>query len=324
LQTSEYEHVSLEHEENEMMTWFSIVSKSDIKVKSNIFFYIIRCEMTEPYYFVRYKNNQFKASILLPEKVMEEDDQQCYIGFGGQYKCISITITENDTIAWLSGLKHNKKCLINAPLKRGKDGTVMMLKTAIAFVKNMYPFVKYIYLTDTSDIRLRNGNTTSLIAYYIIKYNTSWYGKHLDAIPEKKEDIKKLIKLLDCNKEKSKYKNYQQFFDKNISSYNECISDDVFNTLRTNVKIREQFVSSKTIREFLMFLNSEYGIEIYQSWLTGFFASIYGTTWKIDVKHISGVNLRIEQTDQGFLRPKRVKYFNSMIGGTHHIALNFS
>lgn len=271
------------------------------------------------YYLLKHDGYVFKVCVLLPEKVFKKDSQQYFIEFGGKYKCIDITVRNGEETAWLTGIKHHVKCLLNARLQKGQDGTVLMLKAALSFVKERYPFVKRMFLADTSSIHLENQRFVSLISYCILKYNTSWYGKYFDARPENEHDLRALINQLDSTSHKQKYKDYIEFYDKYVSLHSRGIDQNILDTLQKNKAIHKKFLHCHTVREFLLYLDDKYGKQVFQSWLL--LPNMYGSTWIIYIDQPAILDFTIEDTDEGFLEKKtqnKVDFMN-YVGGFHHI-----
>ncbi len=276
--------------------------------------------MRTDYFIISHKNNKFKASIRLPEKVFSDYAQEYYIEFGGKYKCVDITLTENEDIAWLTGIKHHPKCLLNAPLQKGNEGTVLMLNLALHFLKQKFKFVKYIYLTDSSYIKLAKNQSISLIAYYIIKYKTSWYGKYFDAYPKNTNDIETINIFLDSSNEITKYSSYKDFFNQHILGLSKIIDSDVLDILKKDKKIHKYFKKTKTIRRFLLFLEEKYEKHLFQSWVLPLFPTkLEGTTWIIDISSLKHMDFIVEKTDESFNVRKKTNNIFNVIGGKRNI-----
>lgn len=251
----------------------------------------------------------FGASVRKPEKVLQTEPQQYHVEFGGKQKCIDITIYKNQEKAWLTGLRHNVACAFNKELPNGKDGTVVMLNSAMMFIKKKFPYVSHLEFLDNSHIKCKLKTRVPLDSYYIAKYGNTWYGMMFDARPAKmihNECISQLNGFLDSQEDKSKY-SFQQFFAEHINLYVTRAYDKMKHKDKYIVRLREVlqpvFDTSLTFREFIKKVDETHprNCIVFYGWLDEFLANSSEVPfqymhWIIDVP--LACNIRIKKVDE--------------------------
>lgn len=122
---------------------------------------------------------------------------------GGNYSdCVNVSITydahNNPISAKIPTLVYDEECSLAAPLNRG-DGTIIMIKTLLRYIKKKIPEINVFVFEDKSNIecgteeekqqkrrRKRGTYARPLVLYYFsIAFNgVTWYEKHFNAYQE--------------------------------------------------------------------------------------------------------------------------------------------
>ena len=257
----------------------------------------IKHNMTTTYYNIQTEYYNFNAKIQSLENNID-DKLQYNVSFGGKYKCVDITIYENEPISWLTGAKHHPKCA-DKNLKKGDDGTILMIKTALLFAHQVFPFIKEFRFLDDSKIECKKDLYIKLSTYYISKYGSTWYSLKFNAVPTKNkrdtyERLRGLKKYLDSPKQKQKY-SYDDFYKNYVLLNKQYICDDILELIQS---LRDIYVSSSTFREFILETDKKFENKgIFQVWLDYFInsnleGSITQSDWTIKVKDINNLNLQ--------------------------------
>lgn len=122
---------------------------------------------------------------------------------GGNYTdCVNVSITYDKfgkpISAKIPTLVYDEECSLSAPLDRG-EGTIIMIKTLLRYIKNKIPEINEFIFEDKSNIecgteeekqqkrrRKRGTHATPIALYYFsIAFNgVTWYEKHFNAYQE--------------------------------------------------------------------------------------------------------------------------------------------
>lgn len=122
-------------------------------------------------------------------KVVEQYPNVHKVYVGGKKLCVAISVyldMEEDSHPNIDTLTYDTECNIENNLMQG-SGTVHLLKSAMTFVRRMYPQHKTcsFELIDKSHITCSSPNKHTVILplcyYYIMKYGGTWYEKKLGA-----------------------------------------------------------------------------------------------------------------------------------------------
>jgi len=278
----------------------------------------------------------FGATIRKPEKLFSSDNQQYMIEFGGTAKCIDITVYKNDEKAWLTGLKHDELCAVNKPLATGDEGTVVMVKAAVAFVKFKFPFVTHFEFLDTSHIDCKKKTQLSLAYFHFAKHGNTWYGSKFDAKPcvvGMDIQMRDLNKWMDSVSEKQKY-SFAKFRAEHLEleiehAYKDFKRADAMKTKLFEV-IRPVFDETRTFREFITTLDTRIpkNCIVFYGWLEPFLNNIgnvnfHDTHWAFSSDLPELPRMKIEKIKENLMRPTTRPQFdwmstipsNTMTGG---------
>ena len=104
------------------------------------------------------------------------DQQNIYIGdpLNKYTKCIHIEIIDN--IIYLQNISYNLKCSMNKVMQNGKNGTVIMMRTAIEFATHLFPNAKILEFQDNSST---SDKSINLSTYSYLLYGKTWYQINL-------------------------------------------------------------------------------------------------------------------------------------------------
>jgi hypothetical protein len=211
------------------------------------------------------------------------------LSFGGKNTyCISMSLNLKTPVeAYLDRVEYDEACVKDGSLVH-KDGTIHMLKAALATLKYLFPDVKIITLIDDSHIYCEKGSKLfklNLAYDYILKYNQTWYQNKFSAYLDEpyNRDFNESIKV----------------FDKPITPFELVISAVPFLE-----KYKEIYTNSESPREFINILRREYGIQYcYEvgTWLSRYIMylriNIFQDKWKIDTRSIEiGSDYSIQPT----------------------------
>lgn len=89
--------------------------------------------------------------------------------------CVHFTVDKDKTFANLADLNHRKT--------REKDGTLLMIQSAIAFIFSYFPKMQDIFLYDEA---IKKGTRVLITPKKLLLGKQGWYQEHLGAQPGKK------------------------------------------------------------------------------------------------------------------------------------------
>lgn len=145
------------------------------------------------FYKIRSASYEFYATI-------EELPQEHRVKFGGERQCINISVYLDDNVPNINGISYDSGCSIGNDLHPGV-GTVEMVKSALLFVKELYPEKKAFMFKDHSKIKCKNRVEVPLYFFYIAKHGKTWYEDKFGARPYTKEERGAIKELVDFLKE---------------------------------------------------------------------------------------------------------------------------
>jgi hypothetical protein len=277
--------------------------------------------MNKSHYTVIYQGFRFGATILQPEKILPRERQQYIITFGGRRKCVDITLYNGNETAWITGLTFKPKCMLGEePLKRGNDGTVVMLKSALSFCAKKYSFVKRFRFLDNSHIDCDKDKSKriSLSSFYIAKHGITWYMAKFQAYPVKKKHLKQLER---GNEKLDKIKSMS--FENFVAHYIQLHGDRIDgNELKK--ELTEYYEGTKTFREFVMKVNEAHkDCTIFYFWLDYFIRNLFDIPldtmeWFIDSSPYIDYEIEVvERENTSFVKKRTTFDFlrNTMQGG---------
>lgn len=216
------------------------------------------------FYKLQSKSNVYYASV-----VIYKSDELHKVFVGGKKKCVVISVYPDDPVPNLDAVSFDEQCNEQGDLLRGR-GTVDIVKSAMAFVKQLYGFNRF-QLTDKSHITCRKKVQVSLIHFYLAKYQKTWYEDKFNAIPltiaDYKDKVKRLRQTLRTKPEWDNFSEEHQV-PSNMKAalgklYNECDNLGIF---------------FKTIA-------NDYDCYLFKDWLGIFIdkemGNVYATKWVI-------------------------------------------
>lgn len=194
------------------------------------------------------------------------------VHFGGQKKCIVVSLYFDGEWPNIDAYSHHYKCNVSGDLLHGK-GTVHMLKTAMRFITEMYPqFTQMPFqLKDQSYIPCAHEYELPLSQYYMVHYGKTWYETKFKAQPVQD----------------------QEKYAKAVAKFNSVLENAPmmkFSAFATRYKIHATYFhaleplynESKTMKEFFDKLKS-YDCNVYKRWLElyvdHYVPGLYGKTW---------------------------------------------
>ena len=93
-----------------------------------------------------------------------------------------VQVLEELATAHLMGVSYSDRCTTSGDMERGK-GTVAMLKTAMKFLKVLFPAVTGATFKDTSHVDCAQNTSVSLKHLSLARYSKTWYMRYFDAEP---------------------------------------------------------------------------------------------------------------------------------------------
>ena len=237
------------------------------------------------YFEVMYESTNFGISVRKLEKMFDDEEQMYYIEIGGRKKCIDISVTKNDPKAYISSFKHHKQCALGSELASGDNGTIRMLRAAIAFVSKRFPFVEYYQFRDASHVRCQLKLHTDLWSLYLAKHRTTWYASKMNARPDRDEDeryIRDINRFLDDPGVKAAMP-FRQFFDNTVKP---ALITDVHlsdknidkHEFLSNLhgRFKPIYEDTLTFRQFCLRLDTEFPRQcvMFYRWLTDLVKSV--------------------------------------------------
>ena len=143
---------------------------------------------------------EIKVDDLIFDGIIEKDEDTINIFIGNtkmrMKSCIWIEFTENNPICVLQNLEYLSKCELNNKLQSG-IGTIKMAKTALKFVFDKYPYLKYIEIYDKS-----KKNRINITPKRLLLGKEGWYREHFGAIPNNERTIRIIKRLNKINFDK--------------------------------------------------------------------------------------------------------------------------
>lgn len=118
--------------------------------------------------------------------------------------CVKITILKDNHIipGNIDTLYYNNECSISSVKLDKKDGTILMLKTALQYVHDKYPYVKSFELQDETHVNDESIGKPLITSRRLLYGKPGWYEEYFGAKPinstiELIEYIQKNRKLID-------------------------------------------------------------------------------------------------------------------------------
>lgn len=173
------------------------------------------------------------------------------IQYGGTKKsCVFITIyseadDEDRSQAQLEGISYDQKCSLKENLEVG-SGTITMLKVALCFTIQLFPFVTSFRFKDTSKITCKNKLKVSLASAHFAKYGKTWYQDKYDAVALFKDDQRKMDKAFSyiCNNKGDFPKFWKKYIEAHLGSMRGLVKDGLYDNFK------ECWEEHETLHEF--------------------------------------------------------------------------
>jgi hypothetical protein len=213
------------------------------------------------------------------------------VRFGGKTDCIDFSIfttTEDKDYPNIDAIGYNRECAVNNQLDKNagllpQTGTVIMVKTALRFIKELYPNTKYFIFKDLSHITCYGKIQLRLSSLYIAKYGKTWYQMKFNAKPVKQSD-KTAMKRTNSYLNQQLKMDYDIFYNKYIKPFHRSMRKLKVEQLYEAFK--ESYDSNNTYMEFFLKISENQDCIILQEWLPAFIRSICSirfedAEWKI-------------------------------------------
>lgn len=104
------------------------------------------------------------------------------------FPCVQILIPfreTNDVRAELRMLNYYASCSVNQKSLEKGGGTVHMVKTALLYMIDTYPYIRYVDVEDNTFIDVpRNTEKPLITPRRLIQGKQGWYEEHLKAVPD--------------------------------------------------------------------------------------------------------------------------------------------
>jgi hypothetical protein len=253
------------------------------------------------------------------------DDRMYYVEFGGSKRCIDITVIENSPRAYLTSVKHDKKCVMDGALKRGKDRTVEMMLCAFFFVAERFPFVEFFQLRDKSHFRCQFGLELDLWSLYLAKHGKTWYMDKFSAVPDN-EPHRQFIYFINVYLDDLRVKAGTSFDDVYSNTIEpSLVSDrslrdkdiDVTKLLKSLKRdLSEVYSETKTIREFVVEIDRKFPRQcvVFYRWLSELLKRVSNIPietmdWNVYLKDLSRrevVSARLSESRSRNERPRSI------------------
>jgi hypothetical protein len=226
-----------------------------------------------------------KYTFIINEKTLTRDEDIMYtsLQIGGDYPdCVSIFINYNDKIPSSAKMPHvmyDEKCVENSNivyLERG-DGSRLMIKTLIAYLRKNYPTITEIEFDDMSSIEcateeeiahaknIKHGSHLKPMTLYnfSIAYNgQTWYEKYFGARHKNMELHSKYRERVNTllYEKSTKPSNFNEFI--KITHLSQDLVDELF----------EFYKSSDTYSQFFHSIPKSDGCRLIRPWIDTFMA----------------------------------------------------
>jgi hypothetical protein len=197
---------------------------------------------------------RIKADKYIFTKTEEEDITNYtyyFISRNSIEPCVVIFVPKDKSfVADITKLSYNKECSYSEYELEKKNGTIIMLKTALSYVTDKHPHIKTFKLTDMTHTKdTIDGNKIWITPRRLLLGNKGWYEEYFEAIPTNETNIiKKIIKdnriLLDNMLPKNEY---SWWTNKNILNTTAIIDA---NTLTKNILRTTWLIYKNTIKKF--------------------------------------------------------------------------
>lgn len=109
-----------------------------------------------------------------------------------QHCVVLVFYKDNEYSSVLQDFVFDKACTEEKNLRRGAQGSVIMLQAAFFVLYRLYPKVRETELSDKSTIPDPSGFDAKLSNYYLLKHGVTWYQKFFDARPIDANDMNTL------------------------------------------------------------------------------------------------------------------------------------
>jgi len=233
------------------------------------------------------------------------------ITVGGINRCVGINAPYgSDTAELLNVKRTGGGCELNDKEISGKN-TVGMVSLAFTFLRKYMPQIKYITLSDNSNIpcKLKNGDTVgvSLAEHQLIFHQKTWYERYFNAILINK-DMRTLYE-----KYKENFKNKPGDFD--------------FRNPNLNEILRPILDSSPSWKDFFDYLDAlPNKCEIIYLWYPDALSIIFNNIsfasqrWRIDLSTIEDVEYKNKQTGGSITKSRKTRKIKEYPPYLEHIS----
>lgn len=142
----------------------------------------------EKYFYIRTKNNytfrtieQFGKDVIELKFFMTDHNNANDI-------CVKISVPRNKRYRTgnIDVLYYNKECSISKIKLKEKEGTIEMLKTALQYIYDTYPYITKLTIQDETHYNDSLQNKPHITAKRLLLGRPGWYQEYFGAEPEKK------------------------------------------------------------------------------------------------------------------------------------------
>ena len=275
-------------------------------------------DTTTSYFKVSSKtlNHAYYASV-------KEGNLISFVNFGAT-KCMQMTVFKNwkddsdSFYAHIQGLSFNSFCAVGNALPKGV-GTIDMVRTGLAFVATLYPWLKGVKFVDSSHVEcLVEGEfeDLNLNSLELAKYGQTWYTKHFFAQPDRAVDRAKLQTVLPnldniFQTHKGDYEKFYRTYIKRLG-VNESVT--------SNKELEKTFNKSSSFQSWILRVlrHKTLGCSALIDWLNRFVCTVLkldmnNMLWKISFNDLkrNRAAIQIEKIEYAMLSDTR----KSMLGG---------
>lgn len=225
--------------------------------------------------------------------IVKDEGDAYRIHFGDRTGCVFMSAQKYAAHARIDAIGHDKHCSIevdehldNGCLEPGV-GTEMLIKAAIQFAHDTFPFIQDFRLTDTSKIYCKGNVALPLAHHCLARFGLTWYQSKFHAAPRSKRVEERLSigrQILAGRITMS----FEAFFEMYIQVYD-------FKLAIAHLKdaLKPLYDGSQTFYDFFAAVDHHYDSAFFDSWLKYFVDDVFGvpfdtTYWIISVAATSG------------------------------------
>jgi hypothetical protein len=214
---------------------------------------------------------QIKSDKYTYYAVIKQMSKLCHKVFiGAKRKCVVISVYFDETNPNIDALSFDENCSAHGDLRRGR-GTVDLLNTAMAFVKQIYGFDTFEFM-DKSTVPCDHQYELPLMYLHLAKYNKTWYEEKFNAQP---------LEISNYTERKTRLRNHLKTKPDWESFTSECTMTSKFKK-----SLKSLYDESDSLADFLKTIGTQYDCYLFKLWLVKYIDKVmgiklYATTWSI-------------------------------------------